>query len=47
MFYITAENARSVMDVPESSRYFAIMTDNAGVAAQETTLYEGKVAWLS
>ena len=47
MFYITAENARSVMDVPESNRYFAIMTDNTGVAAQETTLYEGKVAWLS
>ena len=47
MFYITAENARSVMDVPETNRYFAIMTDNSGIAAQETTLYEGKVAWLS
>ena len=35
------------MNTPSTERYFAIMTELSGSAAQETTLYEGKVDWLS
>lgn len=46
-FYISAENAKSVMDVPADKRFFAVMTDLSGTASsQETVLYEGKVGWL-
>lgn len=34
------------MEVASMDRYFAIMTDGSA-GGQETTLYEGKVAWLS
>lgn len=47
VFYITGEQAQQIMQVPDASRFFAIMTDINGSAAQETTLYEGKVDWLS
>ena len=47
VFYISGEQAMQIMQVPEAQRFFAIMTDVSGNAAQETTLYEGKVGWLS
>ena len=46
MFYITGEQASQVMSVAEQDRYFAIMTEGS-TGGRETTLYEGKVAWLS
>ena len=47
-FFISADNAKAVMDVPADKRYFAITTDLSGSAtSQETVLYEGKVDWLS
>jgi hypothetical protein len=47
-FFISADNAKAVMDVPADKRYFAIKTDLSGRAtSQETVLYEGKVDWLS
>ena len=47
-FYISGENAQSVMNVAADKRYFAITTDFTGRAvSQETVLYEGKVDWLS
>ena len=33
LFYITAEQARMVMDVPSGDRYFAVMTDAYGTTA--------------
>jgi hypothetical protein len=47
MFRISGEQAAQVMGVPDDKRYFAVMTDAYGTTAQETTLYEGHVAWLS
>lgn len=46
VFYITGEQAEQIMSVPATSRYFAIMTDTGDSAGQETTLYQGNVAWL-
>ena len=46
LFYITSEQAAQVMEVASIDRYFAIMTDGSA-GGQETTLYEGRVAWLS
>ena len=46
VFYITGEQASNIMRVPDSDRYFAVMTDVGKTAAQETTLYQGKVEWL-
>lgn len=45
-FFITGEQAKQIMSVPASDRYFAIMTDVKS-AVQETTLYEGKVDWIN
>lgn len=45
VFYISAELSKQIMSVPESERYFSLMTDNGDNNAQETTLYEGKVAY--
>ena len=47
VFYISGEQAKQIMNTPSTDRYFAIMTELSGSAAQETTLYEGKVDWLS
>lgn len=47
VFYITGEQANQIMNVPDSVRYFSIMTDVSGTSAQETVLYEGKVNWLT
>ena len=47
VFYISGEQAKQIMNTPSTERYFAIMTELSGSAAQETTLYEGKVDWLS
>ena len=47
VFYITGEQANQIMNVPDSVRYFSIMTDVSGTSAQETVLYEGKVSWLT
>lgn len=47
VFYITGEQAAQIMECPEEKRYFAVMTDTSGTAGQSSTLYEGKVAWLS
>jgi hypothetical protein len=46
VFYITGEQAEQIMSVPAANRYFAIMTDTGDSAGQETTLYQGNVAWL-
>lgn len=47
VFYITGEQAQQIMKVPAANRYFSVMTDNGSNSAQDTTLYEGKVDWLS
>lgn len=47
VFYITGEQATNIMRVPDGSRYFCITTDNGGNNAQDTTLYEGLVDWIS
>ena len=39
--------AKQIMNVPDSERYFAIVVDAEGTQAQESTLYEGKVAYYS
>lgn len=44
-FFITGEQAKQIMSVPATDRYFAVMTDVKN-AVQETTLYEGKVEWI-
>ena len=47
-FYISGEVAQNVMNVSSDKRYFAVCTDlGQKAASQETTLYEGKVDWLS
>ena len=46
VFYITGDQAVQIMNVPDADRYFAIMTDTGSSAAQDTTLYQGKVEWL-
>ena len=47
-FFISADDAKTVMNVPSDKRYFAITTDLSGKAtSQETVLYEGKVDWLN
>ena len=46
VFYITKDIAARIMQVPDSERYFSLMSyynDNR----QESTLYEGKVDWYN
>ena len=45
-FYISGDKANQIMSIPASERYFAIIIDNNG-AAENSTLYEGKVEWLA
>lgn len=45
VFYITADQALRIMNVPYSERYFALTTDEDESDAQKSTLYEGKVEW--
>ena len=45
-FYISGDKATQIMSIPASERYFAIIIDNNG-AAENSTLYEGKVEWLA
>ena len=45
-FYISGDKAKQIMTIPASERYFAIIIDNNG-AAENSTLYEGKVEWLA
>lgn len=47
IFYITGSTAKQIMTVPASERYFAIMTSIDGGQNYETTVYEGKVAWIN
>ena len=47
VYYISGDIAKQIMNVPDSERYFAIVVDAEGTQAQESTLYEGKVAYYS
>ena len=42
-FYISKDNAGSIMSVPASERYFSLMIDNNDT--QNSVIYEGKVEW--
>ena len=42
-FYISKDNAGSIMNVPASERYFSLMIDNNDT--QNSVIYEGKVDW--
>ena len=45
-FYISADNAKQIMTVPMSERYFALIIDNGGIDVN-STIYEGKVEWVA
>ena len=45
-FYISADNAKQIMAVPMSERYFALIIDNGGIDVN-STIYEGKVEWVA
>ncbi|WQJ53918.1 MAG: hypothetical protein [Wendovervirus sonii] len=44
-FYISADKAAAIMNVPASERYFAVTTHYPGMSQNETSLYEGNVEW--
>lgn len=45
VFYISTENAKAIMQVPYSERYFSIMTSVPQNPREESTLYEGRTEW--
>ena len=47
VFYITEQQVRRIMAVPDSERYFAITTDTDNNDSQISTLYEGKVEYFT
>lgn len=46
VFYITEDQVKQIMSVNSTNRYFAIVTDTENSEQLQSTLYEGKVAYL-
>lgn len=47
VFYITEDQVKRIMNVSQSDRYFAIMTDTDNSDSMQSTLYEGKVSYYN
>lgn len=47
IFYITKDQAKAIMEVPRSERYFSIKTHIPYNNAEESVIYEGTVEWYA